>query len=343
MGARLDQLRWSSAQAGVTLSLASSAWLLSGLTPSPLINALLPALTTAPALLPIRRRARGLFLIVLSTAVLVLICSPWANPLPPSLAITAVLLASHTIALGQDISQLPLQLRLLRVPNLKFQQLRRGTELGALAGFSLTGLIHPGVHQFIPAALLLVPLLPTAFPSEDQSQEAIALPAFNITAALQGLIFGGFFGLLPLWVRSIADGNCFNFGVVLAAYGIGRTLCTTPSRRSGWALYGPIAGLLIAGQFLPGWATSLLFIPIGCLAAATDRQIVKGLTPLDPAQGWQILQRSGAIGGLIGVLAMGVIAQSIGLPRALLVQLGLFITAPILLRYSRQHSAAPRQ
>ena len=61
MGARLDQLRWSSAQAGVTLSLASSAWLLSGLTPSPLINALLPALTTAPALLPIRRRARGFF------------------------------------------------------------------------------------------------------------------------------------------------------------------------------------------------------------------------------------------------------------------------------------------
>ena len=51
MKGRWNQLRWGSAQAGVSLSLASTAWLLSGLTPSPLLNTLLPVLTTLPALL----------------------------------------------------------------------------------------------------------------------------------------------------------------------------------------------------------------------------------------------------------------------------------------------------
>ena len=335
MRARLDQLRWSSAQAGISLSLASSAWLLSGLTPSPLLNSLLPAMTTLPALLPIRRRAGGFLLVVLSAAALLLICSPLAKQLPTSLAVAAVLLAGLTIALGQDISQLPLQRELLRLPSLNFQQLRRGSELGALAGFSLTGLIRPGMHQFVPAALLLLPLLPTAFQTEDQANGAINLPAFQLKAALQGWIFGGFFGLLPLWVRSIADGNCFNFGVVLAAYGIGRSLSSKPTIQSGWAFYGSIAALLLAGQFLPGWLTTVLFIPMGFLAATTDRQMVQQLSPDDPALGWQILQRSGAIGGLIGVLAMGTIAQSIGLPHALLVQLALFLTAPFLLRHAQ--------
>ena len=335
MRGRLDQLRWSSAQAGVSLSQASSAWLLSGLTPSPLLNSLLPAITTLPALLPIRRRRGGFLLIVLSAVALLLICSPLARQMPRSLAVAAVLLAGLTIALGQDISQLPLQRELLRLRSLNFQQLRRGSELGALAGFSLTGLIRPGVHQFVPATLLLLPLLPTAFQSEDQAHGAINLPAFNLQAALQGWIFGGFFGLLPLWVRSIADGNCFNFGVVLAAYGIGRSLRSKPPTRSGWAFYGSIAALLLAGQFLPGWLTTVLFIPMGFLAATTDRQMVQQLSPDDPAQGWQILQRSGAIGGLIGILAMGAIAQSIGLPHALLVQLALFLTAPFLLRQAQ--------
>ena len=335
MRGRRDQLRWSSAQAGVSLSQASSAWLLSGLTPSPLLNSLLPAITTLPALLPIRRRRGGFLLIVLSAVALLLICSPLARQMPPSLAVAAVLLAGLTIALGQDISQLPLQRELLRLRSLNFQQLRRGSELGALAGFSLTGLIRPGVHQFVPATLLLLPLLPTAFQSEDQAHGAINLPAFNLQAALQGWIFGGFFGLLPLWVRSIADGNCFNFGVVLAAYGIGRSLRSKPPTRSGWAFYGSIAALLLAGQFLPGWLTTVLFIPMGFLAATTDRQMVQQLSPDDPAQGWQILQRSGAIGGLIGILAMGAIAQSIGLPHALLVQLALFLTAPFLLRQAQ--------
>ena len=78
-----------------------------------------------------------------------------------------------------------------------------------------------------------------------------------------------------------------------------------------------------------------MFIPLGGLAAATDRQLVDRLQPTDPAAGWQVLRRSGAIGGLVGVLAMGSLAQMIGLPQALLAQVGLFFTAPLLLKALR--------
>ena len=330
-----NQLRWGSAQAGISLSLASVAWLLSGLTPSPLLNTLLPAITTLPALLSFRRRPGAFCWIVISTLGLLLLCSPLGAGIQPSWAIVVVLSAGLVIALGQDFSQLPLQRQLLQTPDLSFQHLRRSSELGALLGFGLTGLIRPGWHQFLPAAVLLLPLLPSALQRQASSIQAMELPGFNRPAAWQGLVFGAFFSLLPLWIRSIAEGNCFNFGMVLAAYGIGRSLITASGRRSSWSLFGPIGGLLLAIQLLPGFISTLLFIPLGGLAAATDRQLVDRLHPTDPAEGWQVLRRSGAIGGLVGVLAMGSLAQVIGLPQALLVQVGLFLTAPLLLKALR--------
>lgn len=336
MKSRWDQLRWGSAQAGISLSLASSGWLLSGLTPSPLINSLLPALTTVPALLPLKRRAGAFCWIVCSAIVLLVLCSPVASVVQTQLLVIAVLLAGLIIALGQDISQLPLQLRLLQAPHLNFPQLRRASEIGALLGFCLTGLIQPGVHQFIPAALLLLPLLPLACGRPPTSVQPISLPRFNREAALQGLLFGGLFGLLPLWVRSVAEGNCLNFGMVLAAYGLGRTLTTDAAGpQSCWRLYGLLGALLGLGQLLPGWMTTILFLPIGTLAAATDRRLVSRLMPDDPAQGWQILQRSGSIGGLAGVLLMGGLAQGLGLPLALGLQLVLLASAPLLMRTVR--------
>ncbi len=328
----LKQFRWGSAQAGVSLSLAASAWLLSGLTDSPLLNSLLPALTTLPALLHLQRRATGFVLELSSVLLLVVLCSPLANNIPPTLTIASVLLAGLVIALGQDLSQLPIQRELLSNTRVSFRQLRQGTELGALAGFALTGLIKPGWHQFIPAALLLIPLLPTVVEAGASSLTKIPVPRFNPRAALQGLIFGGFFALLPLWVRSIAEGNCFNFGIVLVAYGIGRSVINTTPNQPAWRLYSLIAILLFVGPWLPGWMTTVLFLPVGVLAAGTDRLIVEHIAPNDPATGWQMLQRSGAIGGLVGVLTMGIVAQLIGLPFTLLIQLALFAAAPLLFK-----------
>ena len=183
MSGLLRQFRWGAAQAGISLSLASSAWLLSGLTGSPLINSLLPAFSTLPALLPLRRRAAGFVLALVSSLLLLLLCSPLAASLTSALIITGVLLAVLVLALGQDLSQLPLQRELLGGTQVSFRQLRRGSELGALTGFALTGLILPGWHQFMPAALLLLPLLPTAFLARSSNRQPDTIPPFHPGAA----------------------------------------------------------------------------------------------------------------------------------------------------------------
>ncbi|MCX5930295.1 MAG: hypothetical protein NTW83_00275, partial [Cyanobacteria bacterium] len=71
---------------------------------------------------------------------------------------------------------------------------------------------------------------------------------------------------------------------------------------------------------------------MGGLAQASDLGQVRGLRHLgDEPLRWQTLTRSGAIGGLLGSLAMGVMAQLLGLPVALPVQIGLFVAAALLL------------
>ena len=100
--------------------------MLSGLTPSPLVNSLLPALTTLPALLPLKRRAGAFCWIVCSAVALLLICSPLAIAVQTQLLVIAVLMAGLIIALGQDMSQLPLQLQLhLRRLLLRWRRHRR--------------------------------------------------------------------------------------------------------------------------------------------------------------------------------------------------------------------------
>ena len=51
-------LAWGSSRAATSLAAASAAWMLSGLTPSPLINGLLPAVSSAPLLLHLPSRPR---------------------------------------------------------------------------------------------------------------------------------------------------------------------------------------------------------------------------------------------------------------------------------------------
>ena len=59
-----------SAQAGANLSLAASAWMVSGITASPLLNTLLPALGALPFLLHLKRTARGYWLQIVGVLIL---------------------------------------------------------------------------------------------------------------------------------------------------------------------------------------------------------------------------------------------------------------------------------
>ena len=342
----LVPIAWTSGQAGAALTLASTGWLVSGLNASPLINGLVMALLALPTLLPVpRRAAAGFWLQMLATTLLLLV----------SLRVTGRSVVWHLLAvllfsLGGRIGSLPLQQSLLQGCQLPMRQLRLGTSLGQVLGNLLTGVLFPigkAALQYTHALVLMLPLLPlvtrassppgpSVAPLQASRAAAVTIP-FRAGPILQGLLFGSLFGLLALWVRQVGAGNCFDFGMLLTAYGLGRTLAATairPRLPLGLA-YGLIAALLAATQIpgLPGWGAVGLFLPMGLMAAISDEERVAALEGgMDEAHGWLILERSGALGSLLGSLGFGLISQRIGLPGILPLEVMAFGLVALLLR-----------
>jgi hypothetical protein len=254
------------------------------------------------------------------------------------------LVAIALFSLGGRMSRLPLQQSLQSRSGVPLEQLRLGESLGQLLGNLLTGVLFPigrAVAQYGPALLLMVPLLPLACRSDRGVADRIATPhpaaviPLQGRAILQGVLFGSLFGLLALWVRKVGAGNCFDFGMVLTAYGLGRFLGTTPLVPAlvPGLPYLLIAGLLAATQLLPGWGAVLLFLPMGLAAARSDGHLVEILAPRgDLGLGWQALERSATLGGLVGSLAIGGTTQALGLEKALPIEVAAFALAGLLLR-----------
>jgi hypothetical protein len=168
---------------------------------------------------------------------------------------------------------------------------------------------------------------------------ALPQPAQSIPlqgrAILQGVLFGSLFGLLALWVRKVGAGNCFDFGMVLTTYGVGRFIGTTPfsPRLAPGLPYLLIAGLLSATQLVPGWGAVLLFLPMGLAAAGSDGHLAEVLAPQgDLGLGWQMLERSATLGGLVGSVVIGAASQAVGLEKALPIEVAAFALAALLRR-----------
>lgn len=339
-------LVWGSAQAGSSLTLASTAWMVSGFTPSPLVNSLLPALGTLPVLLPLRHRPAGYGLQLASVLLLLGVSlAQLSGRLASAWLLMPTLLAVLLFSIGAEMSQLPLQRLLLHHPELSIERLRQGSELGVLAGNVLTAILFPAVRQFGPALLLLLPLGSTTLldwkgSEKDASVPTEAPPPLDRRCVLQGLLFGGMFALLPLWVRTVGEGRCFDFAMVLAAYGVGRSLHGhLPALQQGLR-YGLMGSLLVFTQLTPGWGAVLLFAPLGALAAAADGALVERLGPMgDAALRWQVLQRSGAVGGLAGSLGMGLLTQALGLALAVPLQVLAFAAMALLAGRGSQRAA----
>ncbi|WP_216900956.1 MFS transporter [Synechococcus sp. CCY 9618] len=346
MQRRLLSVAWGSSQAGVSLTIGATAWLLSGLTSSPLINGLLPALATLPLLLPLPQRIRlGYAIQLLSLGLLLLVAAGVTGR-----SLLGPLLGISLLATGLRMAQEPLQRQLHGPGGLPIGELRAGAEAGRLLGNLLTALLFPigrALLQFGNALVLLLPLAPViaALQARDQPHEQPAggsSPDGTIrgqsvvpSGLLQGLLFGGLFALLPLWVRQQAEGNCFDFGLVLTAYGLGRTGAEAWGQRLRLPPPLPyllMAGVLLATQWASGWGAVLLFLPFGLLAAVADARLAIDLDPSgDLQRNWHTLERSSALGGLAGCLGMGLVAQMIGLAASLPIQLVGFVGAGALL------------
>ena len=323
-------------QAGANLTLASTAWMVSGLTPSPLLNSLLPALGALPLMLQLRRTPKGYSLQLLAVILLIGISlAAGIKTLHPMPLVLGCFAAVLLFGLGQEMSSLPLQRRLLSQPGCSMPRLRSGQDLGALVGNLLAALLFPAIRQFVPALVLLLPMAGlAASPSNkatpmEPSCGAQRIP-LDARCMLQGLVMGGLFALLALWVREVDGGKCFDFAMVLTAYGLGRIgvgLIPALHRSLGYLLMAAL--LLISQAGLPPWLAVVLFVPMGALAARTDVALVEQLTHLgDTPLCWQVMVRSAAIGGLVGSIGLGLICQVSSLSMAVpLVVTGFLVLA----------------
>ena len=330
-------LAWGSSRAAISLAMVAAAWMLSGLTPSPLINGLLPAVASAPLLLPVSARPRSGVALQLLASLWLLLIATRLMPLPVAFTLAAVLL----LALGCQLADLPVQRLLSGSVGVPMAALRSSAEAGRLVGNTLAGVLFPIgklLLQFSQAILLLplAALITWLQPQRGEAEPPVpSLPAaaagFQPAALLQGLLFGGLFGLIPLWVRQEGAGNCFDFAMVLTAYGLGRAAAEALQGhlRLGFAPgYLLLMAALAGTQLLPGWGAVLLFVPLGLLAACSDQRLMQALGPAeDPALRAQLFLRSACLGGLTGSLAMGLAGQALGLPGVLPIQLLAFAAA----------------
>ena len=342
-------LAWGSSRAATSLAVASAAWMLSGLTPSPLINGLLPAAVSAPLLLPLPSRPRLGTLLQQLASLMLLAIAARVIPAPVLATLSALLLLSA----GGQLVDLPVQRLLSGSAGVPMAALRTGAEAGRLVGNSLAGILFPlgkALLQFSQALVLLLPLVAlvswlrpavaaaetTAVPaSENAVVHHPSAARLEPAPLLQGILFGALFGLIPLWVRQEGAGNCFDFAMVLTAYGLGRAAAEAlqPQMRLGSAPgYLLLAAGLAGTQLLPGWGAVLLFVPLGLLAASSDQHLILALGPADdPALRAQRFNRSACLGGLAGSIAMGLAGQAVGLAGVLPLQLLAFVLAAVLI------------
>ena len=163
-------------------------------------------------------------------------------------------------------------------------------------------------------------------------------PRFNLNPLcfLQGFVLGGLFAVLALWVRVIDGGKCFDFGVILACYFLGKGLVNITPKFKLKYTYIIIFSLLIACQLIPlRWMSVILFIPVGMFINSTDLSIASSLSNEGQLiEGWKDFQDQSALGGIAGSLALGSICEVVGLEYALPIVSSGFIILSIVSRKS---------
>ena len=339
-------LLWGTSQAGSTLLIASSAWMVSGLTSSPLLNGLLPAVAAIPILFNLRFKQRGYWLQVFGVAGLLIFSFFYSQDQTTKLILLiASFLSIFLHGMGQEISMVPIQKELISSSGTNMKKIQVGQEAGILAGNFLTAILFPAVRQFIPAFLLLIPM--AAFIAGKRgaskfSQIEERKNEFNKLCLFQGLVLGGLFGMLALWVREIDGGKCFDFAMVLVAYSIGRALVFAIPQMPPQIRYSLIIVSLISIEILPiPWLSIVMFGIVGALVSASDFYLVDKVNGADdlPSR-WQILQNSSVLGGLVGSVGLGALCQALGLDIALLIVIAGFTGLALATRETKKHLTA---
>ena len=318
---------WGTSQAGGTLLLASSAWMISGLTNSPFLNGLMPAVGALPVLLNLKCNHKGYWIQVFGVGLLLIFSFFYSQD---QTAKIVLLLATYfTIfiyGVGQETSMVPIQAGIIVTSGVSMKSIQIGQDIGILSGNLMTAIFFPAVRQFIPALILMLPMaqfLRRSRANLETLELQSKLPKkldFNRLCLIQGLVLGSLFSMLALWVREIDNGKCFDFAMVLVAYAVGRSLVSFVPKMPASIRYILIILFLILIELIPfPWLSITMFAVIGALVSASDFSLVDGLDSVDdiPSR-WQVMQNSSALGGLVGSLILGLICEIIGLDFALI-------------------------
>ena len=318
---------WGASQAGSTLLLASSAWMVSGLTSSPFLNGLFPAVGALPVLLNLGFRRSGYWLQILGVLLLLIFSFFYGqNQVAKIALLVASFLTIFLHGVGQEISVVPLQKSIISSSGVSMRWLQIGQEIGVLAGNVMTAVLFPAIRQFVPALVLMLPMARFLRRSsqdpdiQDSSNSVNKKSDLNYLCLLQGLVLGSLFGMLALWVREIDGGKCFDFAMVLVAYAVGRSLVVFVPKMQASLRYVVIVVLLVLIQLIPSpFVSILMFAGIGGLVGASDFWLVENLgSSSDLPSRWQVLQNSSALGGLVGSFVLGVVCEILGLDVALI-------------------------
>ena len=214
-------------------------------------------------------------------------------------------IAIFSYYLGIEVSSIPLQKELMSNTNVRLKQFKYAPSLvayraGILPYFSCSESIY-SVYFDIALSLdrlqkkghyLEVNDIGGYDTSHERNEKLSKLPL------LQGFVLGGMFAVLALWVRLVDGGKCFDFGIILASYFLGKGLADIlPKMRLSYK-YILIFSLLIAFQLITmRWISVLLFVPLGMFINSTDLSIASTLSKDDQLmEGWEIISRSICLG-----------------------------------------------
>ena len=324
-------LSWGSWMASMSVLTLTSAWLLTQLSSSPIINSLLIAAQNLPAFLPLKRNIIGVKYFLISVTLLeIIIVFYYFNILAHSTLAALTLIFSLTASTGGIISMLPMTGLIIEKSSISNRLLQLSSDIGNLGGTIIGGTIYPSLMLFPP---LLFLTLPAAWISERSLKRNCGLrnhsksqsdqsPPLARWCLLQGFCVGALFGLLPLWTSSIKLGTEIDFSLILGAFMLGRIsehqlLPKVPT----FGLY-LLSSFFLLVAFYPGIpliAGIIAFLPLGASIVRIEFHLIDDLKQHGEISiRRDILFRSLAIGAVVGSIVIGITGQLIGLSNAML-------------------------